>query len=137
VALGYFPEQTARLLEVPQADSENPAPDQSSISGSWLFGPAKESTASTSGLFFLDNRQIADALEAWLNYGLEQAKANGLTLDMKIPADSNDLNLNESELRETWSRAIAFYRVFEGYSSRTYHQDNTRVRHFLLKFSDR
>ena len=136
LAIGYFPEQTARLLQPPERDQSQSANSGPSSKLSF-FGPAGESTSSTSGLLYFDNLQLAGALEAWLNYGFEQAKANDESLDMAIAADSDDLNLSEEELRETLAVALNFYRTFAGFSSRTYRQENASVRHFLLKFSDR
>lgn len=137
LAIGYFPEQTARLLQPPPEREQNQSANSGPSSKLSFFGPAGESTSSTSGLLYFDNLQLAGALEAWLNYGFEQAKANDESLDMAIAADSDDLNLSEEELRETLAVALNFYRTFAGFSSRTYRQENASVRHFLLKFSDR
>jgi hypothetical protein len=137
LAIGYFPEQTARLLQSPPKPEQSQSANSDSSGRSSLFGPAGETERATSGLLYFDNNQLATALEAWLKYGFEQAKANGESLDMAIAADSGDLNLSEQELRETLATAFNFYRSFAGFSSRTYRQENASVRHFLLKFSDR
>lgn len=137
LAIGYFPEQTARVLQPPQAQDQPQSANAESTRGVRLFGPAGETTRPASGVLYLDNHQLADALEAWLNYGLEQAKAGGESLDMNIPADSADLNLSEEELRQTLAATLNLYRTFHGFSSRSYQQGNTRVEHFLLKFADR
>ena len=137
IAIGYFPEQTARLLQPLSERGRNQNANSDSARNSWLFGPAGENASPTSGLLCFDNRQLADAVEAWLNYGLEQAKADGQSLDMAIAAETEDLNLTEEELRETLAVAFKFYRTFAGFSSRSYRQENTSVRHFLLKFSDK
>lgn len=137
LALGYFPEQTARILQSPPMTEQSKSANSDSFGKSLLFGPAGETARATCGLLYFDNHQLAAAVEAWLNYGFEQAKANGESLDMAIAADSEDLNLSEQELRETLAGAFNFYRTFAGFSSRTYRQENASVRHFLLKFSDR
>lgn len=137
LAIGYFPEQTARLLQSPPKIVQSESANSDSSVKSSLFGPAGETDRATSGLVYFDNQQLAAAVEAWLNFGFEQAKANGKSLEMVIPADSDDLNLSEQELRETLAGAFNFYRTFAGFSSRTYRQENASVRHFLLKFSDR
>jgi len=137
LAIGYFPEQTAGLLQNPNESEPSQADSSNSSRNDWLFGPAGDTARPTSGVLLFDNHQVADLLESWLNYGLEQAKASGESLDMAIPADSNDLNLSEEELRETIAAAFNFYQTFGGFSSRNYRQDNANVRHFLLEFADR
>lgn len=130
LAIGYFPELTSRLLNpVAPGQSNGPAP-----TGRW-FGPAAEQGGST-GLLFLDNQQLGNAVELWTRYGLEQAGAAGKSLGFDPEAESSDLNLSPEEVEATLAAGFNFYRCFGGYSSRTFHSGNQRVRHSLWQFSD-
>ncbi len=130
LALGYFPEQTTRWLEAVEQNSSD-----SLAAAVQLFGPAATPNPSL-GLTLFDNRQLADALQAWTNYGLEQAESAGLPIALSIPAETSDLKMSETEVRETLAAAFDFYRCFRGLSTRTYTEGNTRIQHFLLPFSD-
>jgi|688.fasta_scaffold36142_2 hypothetical protein len=129
LAIGYFPEQTARFMS-----SGNPQTNDTQGLAK-LFGPATVA-GSTNALLVVDNLQLVDAIEAWTSYGLEQAKAQGLPIGLEGPAESPDLNLNEAELRETLAAGFQFYRCFRGISARTYTESNNRVQHFLIQFRD-
>jgi hypothetical protein len=117
------------LNPVAPGQSNGPAP------ASGWFGPAAEQGVST-GLFFLDNQQLGNAIEAWTRYGLERAAAAGESLGFDGTADSSDLIMSPKEVEATLAAGFNFYRCFGGYSSRTFHSGNQRVRHSLWQFRD-
>ncbi len=100
-----------------------------------VFGPAGEPNAGMSACFF-DHRQLVQSLENWMSYAFKQFLKSGGKLELASNGETKDLEMNESDIRETTTRLIKFLGCFEGYSSRSYMDNNVQVQHFLLKFRD-
>lgn len=100
-----------------------------------LFGPAADNKPAMA-IGFFDNRLAVNLLEQWADYGFEQ----WANLDGGIQLSSNgatqDLTMNEQDIRESTKRLMDFFRCFHGVSSRRYEEDGKQINHFLLKFSD-
>ena len=100
-----------------------------------LFGPAGE-TGNAMSLTFMDNRQVINALDAWTQYGLEQAKREAGSIELKTGSETTALDMTEDEIHATIASGMNFAKCFVGFSSRSYEKDGAQITHYLLKFQD-
>ncbi len=100
-----------------------------------LFGPAAESQPSMAVLYF-DNRAAMELVDAWNDYWFDQWRENQGEIQIPSNGASQDLTMNEEDIRETTRRLREFLRCFQGVSMRIHEENRVQINHFLLRFSD-
>lgn len=100
-----------------------------------LFGPAAESKPAMAVHWF-DNRAAMDLVDAWNDYLLERWRETQGEIQIPSNGASQDLTMNEEDIRETLRRLREFLRCFHGFSIRAHEENGAQITHFLLRFSD-
>jgi hypothetical protein len=100
-----------------------------------FFGPAGEAGPGFGALYF-DHRQMVDGLQHWISFGFQQFLKSDGKLELASNGEIKDLEMTESDIRETTTRFLRFLGCFEGYSSRSYMDNQVQVNHYLWKFTD-
>ncbi len=118
--LGYLTDQTADMVQ-----THSPT----------CFGPAAESGKAMQVAFF-DNRQLIDAIDAWVQYASRISAAQGQPFELNGMGESDALDMSEAEIQESLSGLYQFLKCFQGISSRSYMSDGAQQTHYLWRFED-
>ena len=79
---------------------------------------------------------MVDGLQHWISFGFQQFLKSDGKLELASNGEIKDLEMTESDIRETTTRFLRFLGCFEGYSSRSYMDNQVQVNHYLWKFRD-
>ena len=85
---------------------------------------------------YFDHRELNKSMQNWISYGFQQFLKNGEKLEISSNGETKDLEINEADIRETTKRLLKFLNCCEGFSSRSFLEDNVQVQHYLLRFRD-